>query len=189
VDQGNRIEDRKEEAQNRPAAASELLALVEHYKNIAQSTDDAYAHLNEADRSKLEVEAVAKEAWLQGELDKQKAQPAHADPSLRSSTIRQENSNLRAACHATATKPKPKPVVEEKKDEKAADAGDADLPDLDDGKSQAGDAAGKEGEKTDDAAAAAPEGDAAPADDLEGDTPAEGDAAAEGDEATGMEVE
>jgi heat shock protein 4 len=134
VDQGNRIEDRKEEAQNRPAAASELLALVEHYKNIAQSTDDAYAHLNEADRSKLEVEAVAKEAWLHGELDKQKAQPAHANPLLRSSKIRQENSNLRAACHATATKPKPMPAVEAKKDEKAADANDADMSGRDDGK-------------------------------------------------------
>lgn len=165
---GDKIEARSAEAAERPAAAAELLGLVERYKAIGSSTDEKYEHLSKEDREKLTSESSAKEGWLQAELDKQAALPSHTDPCITAAQIRAEMNGLKVSCEATATKPKPAPEPEAPAadaDGKASEAGDAKA-------SEAGDDAaaadGKASEAGDDAAAAdgkaSEAGDAAAAD-------------------------
>ena len=109
TDLGEPIEFRLKQSTERPAAKSELLALVEDYKRLANTSDEAYAHWTDEDREVLRKNAADAESWIYDELSKQEALDQTKPPVLTASSIRQKAATLRDTCRAVLLKPKPKP--------------------------------------------------------------------------------
>ena len=119
TDMGAPVELRFQEAAERPAAKAELLALVEEYKRLANTTEEAYAHWTDEDHEVLRKQASEAETWIYDELTKQEALEKTQPSVLTASMIRQRTSSVRDSCRSVLNKPKPAPapVVEEKKTE------------------------------------------------------------------------
>ncbi|KAJ0412700.1 hypothetical protein ATCC90586_002330 [Pythium insidiosum] len=130
------IEFRLTESTERAVATSELQSVLEEYKRMANSTEEAYAHWSQEDRETLRKAAADAEAWLFDELAKQANLKPTDTPVLTSAAIRSKAVAVRAVALPIVTKPKPAPKVEapaapEAKGEEKEDAKEADKMDLD----------------------------------------------------------
>ncbi|CAM9816493.1 unnamed protein product [Phaeothamnion confervicola] len=121
---GDPIERRQFEAAHRAAAASDLTANVETYKKLANSLEEAYAHIAEAERTLVRNEATAAESWLFDKLEKQGSLPQSVDPAVTVAEVRERTQQMINVCKPILSTPKPVPVVvpEPKPEDKPAAA-------------------------------------------------------------------
>merc|ERR1719181_2611150 len=70
------ITERKFESTARPAAVDELRKEVEDYKKWANTQEEKYAHISEADRAKVKAACKDAEGWVYDMLEKQGEPPA-----------------------------------------------------------------------------------------------------------------
>ncbi|CAK4068484.1 unnamed protein product [Aphanomyces euteiches] len=106
------IEARYLDNQERPAAQSELTAVIEEYKKLANSTDEAYSHWTDEDCNKIRDAATSAESWLFDQLNAQANTPLTSAPVVTAAQIRHKLDVLRALALPIITKPKPLPKVE-----------------------------------------------------------------------------
>ena len=110
---GKPVEIRKYEHSERPIAQSELQSILEDYKKLANSTDEAYAHWTDADREIIRTACTETETWFYEQLALQADLSLTVEPILKSAEIRKKGLSLRDSCKPVLSKPKPAPVVEE----------------------------------------------------------------------------
>jgi len=135
------ITERKFESTARPAAVDELRKEVEDYKKWANTQEEKYAHISEADRAKVKAACKDAEGWVYDMLEKQGDVLPTAPPAFRAADVAAKKKALIGACKPIKTQAPPPPPAPEKKEEppaeeKAAD-GDAKAPegkDADEGK-------------------------------------------------------
>jgi heat shock protein 4 len=113
----NPVEFRQAESTERGVATSELQSVLEEYKRMVNSADDAYSHWTPEEREKLKKTCTDAEAWLFDELAKQNELKPTQAPVLTSAAIRAKVVAVRAVALPIVTKPKPLPKVEVPKEE------------------------------------------------------------------------
>jgi len=101
---------REYEHLNREKAQKELSQRVEEYKALANTTDDAFAHITESERAKVKDECKATLDWLYEALDKQKDKELYEDPVLTTGDIYTKNQVLYNVCNPILSRPKPAPA-------------------------------------------------------------------------------
>ncbi|KAF0693931.1 Aste57867_15151 [Aphanomyces stellatus] len=106
------IEVRHLDHQERPVAQGELKAVIEEYKKLANSNDDAYSHWTDEDCNKLRQASTDAESWLFDQLAAQANAPLTAAPVVTADQIRHKLVETRALALPIITKPKPLPKVE-----------------------------------------------------------------------------
>ncbi|CAI5742945.1 unnamed protein product [Peronospora destructor] len=106
------VEFRQTESTERAVAQAELTTLLEEYKRMVNSGDDAYSHWTEDEKTKLRQTCVDAEAWLFDGLTKQAELDPTQAPVLTSTSIRSKIVTVRGVALPITTKPKPLPKVE-----------------------------------------------------------------------------
>ncbi|OWZ10113.1 Heat shock protein 70 [Phytophthora megakarya] len=106
------VEFRLTESTERGVAQAELTAVLEEYKRMVNSGDDAYSHWTEEEKTKLRQTCVDAETWLFDGLTKQADVNPTATPVVTSASIRSKIVAVRAVALPITTKPKPMPKVE-----------------------------------------------------------------------------
>ncbi|CAI5701624.1 hypothetical protein KXD40_002841 [Peronospora effusa] len=106
------VEFRLTESTERAVAQAELTTLLEEYKRMVNSGDDAYSHWTEDEKTKLRQTCVDAEAWLFDGLTKQAELDSTKAPVLTSVSIRSKIAAVRVVALPITTKPKPQPKVE-----------------------------------------------------------------------------
>jgi len=110
---GSPMVDRYTEAENRPKAISDFRTTLNQLRNAAQSWDEKYSHIEEAEKAKIVDKCTEKEKWLNEQEAKQEKLPLYEPPVLRAATIYGERESLVTFSTSILNKPKPKPKVEE----------------------------------------------------------------------------
>jgi heat shock protein 4 len=126
---GNVIESRYIEETNRPQAINALKTQIDLCKAFAANYDEAHAHIDEEERSRIRAEASEAESWLFDTQAKQGELPQNKDPVLTGEEISKRRTKLFNVANPIMIKPKPKPVPKEEpkkeeakpSEEKAAD--------------------------------------------------------------------
>lgn len=118
---GSPIESRSYEAKNRPNAMSMLQKTLEKYTSWlnTSSGDENYAHISEEERVKCQKMCDDTTSWMYDMLDKQGGHAANIDPIVTVAQIYAKNKEVADTVSPIMHKPKPKPKVEEKKQEPA----------------------------------------------------------------------
>lgn len=118
---GDPIESRSYEAKTRPNAMAMLQKTLEKYTSWLNTSagDENYAHITEEERSKCQKMCDDSTAWMYDSLDKQGGLPANVDPAVTVAQIYAKNKEVADTISPIMHKPKPKPKVEEKKQEPA----------------------------------------------------------------------
>ncbi|KAE9024038.1 Heat shock protein 14 [Phytophthora rubi] len=106
------VEFRLTESTERAVAQAELTAVLEEYKRMVNSGDDAYSHWTEEEKTKLRQTCVDAETWLFDGLTKQADVGPTDAPAITSAAIRSKIVAVRAVALPITTKPKPLPKVE-----------------------------------------------------------------------------
>jgi len=106
------VEFRLKESTERGVAQAELTAVLEEYKRMVNSGDDAYSHWTEEEKTKLRQACVDAETWLFDGLTKQADLNPTDAPVVTSASIRSKIVAVRAVALPITTKPKPLPKVE-----------------------------------------------------------------------------
>jgi heat shock protein 4 len=119
------IQFRLSESTERGVATSELQNVLEEYKRMTNSGDDAYAHWTQEEKEKLRKACIDAESWLFDELAKQNELKPTQSPVLTSGAIRAKVVAVRAVALPLVTKPKPLPKVETPKEEPKASEAEA----------------------------------------------------------------
>lgn len=121
---GNPIENRQHEARTRPNAMSMLQKSIEKYTSWTNTSqgDENYAHITDEERATCSDKLDKASAWMYDMLDKQGSLAANEDPAVTVDQIYAKNKELNDAISPIMHKPKPKPKVEEKKQEEPAAA-------------------------------------------------------------------
>ncbi|KAJ3322099.1 adenyl-nucleotide exchange factor sse1 [Boothiomyces sp. JEL0866] len=114
---GNPIAHRFQQHEERPYAEKELREYINSVLLDIQAEDDRYDHIGKDELKKISDEANKKLQWINEKISKQNETPKHKEPVVTVEKIKQEQNALRAFATAILSKPKPKPVVEEKKEE------------------------------------------------------------------------
>ncbi|KAJ3258004.1 adenyl-nucleotide exchange factor sse1 [Boothiomyces macroporosus] len=120
---GNPIAHRYMQNEERPYAEKELREYINSVLLDIQAEDDRYSHIGKDELQKINDEANKKLQWINEKISKQNETPKHKEPVVTVEKIKQEQNALRAFATAILSKPKPKPVVEEKKEEPKAKEG------------------------------------------------------------------
>ncbi|EQC39058.1 hypothetical protein SDRG_03266 [Saprolegnia diclina VS20] len=115
------IDARYVEHSERPVATNELKAVIDEYKRLANSTDEAYSHWSDEDCNTLRNAATTIETWLFDQLNAQAAASLTVAPVVTAAAIRAKIVELRASGLPIITKPKPLPKVEAPPAPSAAD--------------------------------------------------------------------
>ncbi|CEG36840.1 heat shock protein 70 [Plasmopara halstedii] len=116
------VEFRLTESTERGVAQAELTAVLEEYKRMVNSGDDAYSHWTEEEKSKLRQACADAETWLFDALSKQTDLGPTDAPAITSASIRSKVVAVRAVALPITTKPKPLPKVETPAAPEAAEA-------------------------------------------------------------------
>ncbi|ETI54457.1 hypothetical protein F441_02680 [Phytophthora nicotianae CJ01A1] len=106
------VEFRLTESTERGVAQAELTAVLEEYKRMVNSGDEAYSHWTEEEKTKLRQTCVDAETWLFDGLTKQADLNSTDAPIITSAAIRSKIVAVRAVALPITTKPKPLPKVE-----------------------------------------------------------------------------
>lgn len=110
-------ERRRVEASTRPAATQVLLEAIDSFKKFVASTDEKYAHIEQADRQKVQDAVDKATAWVNEQLAAQSKLATNQDPVLTVESLRNKDKELRNICNPIVNKPKPTPKKEEPKKE------------------------------------------------------------------------
>jgi len=119
---GSPIESRQYEARTRPTAMTMLQKTIEKYTSWLNTSagDENFAHITDEERSGCSDKLDKSSAWMYDMLDKQGGLAANVDPAVTSEQIHGKNKEINDAISPIMHKPKPKPKVEEKKQEEPA---------------------------------------------------------------------
>jgi len=113
---GDPIVRRKYEFENRYELLMSLRSAMEQLKLVANSVDPKYDHIEQEERKKVLEQISSAEKWVEDLMTKQEKIPNSQDPILTCAQISAKKSELEKFCNPILNKPKPK--VEEKKEEK-----------------------------------------------------------------------
>eukprot|EP00752_Nemacystus_decipiens_P011694 g10378.t1 len=113
TDLGNPVEARLYETNSRQGAASELQKVIDMYIKFANSSDEAYAHIEAEEKAKVRDCAKKAEKWLFQKLDQQANLPPSKDPIVTCAEIKKQELAVHATCRPTMNTPKPKPAPAE----------------------------------------------------------------------------
>lgn len=117
TDSGSSIDQRYRESVSRPVAAAELTDLVENYKKLANSTEEAQSHWTDEERETIRESCTKAESWLFDALAKQGDLKNSENPVLTTKSINEKSAEIRSECRPIVTKPKPvvkpEPVAED----------------------------------------------------------------------------
>jgi len=105
--------ERYNEAENRPKAISDFKTTINQLRNAAQSWDEKYSHIEEAEKAKIVDKCAEKEKWLDEQVAKQEKLAPYEPPVLRAASIYAERESLVTFSTSILNKPKPKPKTEE----------------------------------------------------------------------------
>jgi len=122
---GSPIQARFKAHEDRPAAVSALQTKIEDLKTFANSSDECFAHIDDAERATVRDAATKAGDWLMDMLDKQGKLEQHDDPALLPADVSAKLSDLERNTKAILAKPKPIPKKEEAKAEEPPPAPDA----------------------------------------------------------------
>ena len=122
---GSPIQARFKAHEDRPAAVSALQTKIEDLKTFANSSDECFAHVDDAERATVRDAATKAGDWLMDMLDKQGKLEQHDDPALLPADVSAKLGDLDRATKAILAKPKPIPKKEEAKAEEPPPAPDA----------------------------------------------------------------
>lgn len=82
---GDPIALRHREAELRPEALKALVDAIAHWQDEATTTNEKYAHIEQADKDKILAEVESARSWLVQVRSKQEALPKTANPAFLSS--------------------------------------------------------------------------------------------------------
>lgn len=119
-------EARYTQQQERPAAQRAFSAAVNDYLATINSTDDAYSHLTEEERSKVRTACDNASTWLDTQNKAQEKLPSASDPVLTAQMIHEELRKLQLVANPVVNKKKPPPPKKEEKKEEKEPAKDGD---------------------------------------------------------------
>ena len=122
---GSPIQARFKAHEDRPAAVSALQTKIEDLKTFANSSDECFAHVDDAERATVRDAATKAGDWLMDMLDKQGKLEQHDDPALLPADVSAKLGDLERNTKAILAKPKPIPKKEEAKAEEPPPAPDA----------------------------------------------------------------
>ena len=122
---GSPIQARFKAHEDRPAAVSALQTKIEDLKTFANSSDECFAHVDDAERATVRDAATKAGDWLMDMLDKQGKLEQHDDPALLPADVSAKLGDLERNTKAILAKPKPVPKKEEAKAEEPPPAPDA----------------------------------------------------------------
>lgn len=105
---GGPITERAREYDLLPQAESVLRGTIAEYMNFTTSTEERFAHIDAADRSKVAAECAKKQKWLDENMAKQAARPLYQSLVITSNQIIEEKNRLINVCFPIMNKPKPK---------------------------------------------------------------------------------
>lgn len=105
---GGPITDRAREYETIPQAEAILRQTIEEYMKFTTNTEERYAHINAADRTKIAAECAKKQKWIDETMAKQAARPLYQSLIVTSTQIIEEKNRLITACFPIMNKPKPK---------------------------------------------------------------------------------
>lgn len=105
---GGPITDRAREYETIPQAEAVLRQTIGEYMKFTTNTEERYAHIEAADRSKIAAECAKKQKWIDETMAKQAARPLYQSLIVTSSQIIEEKNRLITACFPIMNKPKPK---------------------------------------------------------------------------------
>lgn len=116
---GDPIENRAYEARNRSGAMTMLQKTLEKYTSWINTSvgDENYSHITDEERNTCSSKCDAVSAWMYEMLDKQGGLAANVDPAVTVEQIYAKNKEVNDVVSPIMHKPKPKPKVEEKKDD------------------------------------------------------------------------
>lgn len=103
------IELRYTECEQRPAQIEALKNTLEKFQSFATSSDEKYAHIDQAERDKVLNECKTVSEWLQKMTERQEALAKHQDPVLLSSELKNKNDQLVRICNPIMNKKPPPP--------------------------------------------------------------------------------
>ncbi|WWC86432.1 uncharacterized protein L201_001309 [Kwoniella dendrophila CBS 6074] len=109
---GDPIVLRWKESEERPKAAASCREILNTYLNAAQSGDEKYSHIDQADLQKVIDASANTLSWLENQLVRQSEKPKNVNPVVTSSEITKRKEEVTFTCAAILNKPKPKPKVE-----------------------------------------------------------------------------
>nr|XP_057919505.1 heat shock 70 kDa protein 4b [Doryrhamphus excisus] len=119
---GQPIQDRFNEAEERPKSFEELGKQIQQYMKFVEACkmkEEQYDHLDEADVAKVDKLATEAMMWMNSAMNQQSKQSLMMDPSVKVQEIQAKTRELFSACNPIVTKPKPK--VELPKEETSAE--------------------------------------------------------------------
>uniref|UniRef100_A0A3B3R5J9 Uncharacterized protein n=1 Tax=Paramormyrops kingsleyae TaxID=1676925 RepID=A0A3B3R5J9_9TELE len=117
---GTPVQERYEEAEQRPKLFEELTSKTQSYVKIIEdyrNGDDNYTHIDTQDMEKVSKCVKETQEWLANMKNTQDKLSYDQDPVVRSSEIHAKLQELESACEPVVTKPKPRvesPVDESK---------------------------------------------------------------------------
>nr|QBS00804.1 HSP70 [Agave sisalana] len=108
--QGDPIEERYKEWQEREPAGNQLVYCINSYREAALSKDPKFDHIDIAEKQKVISDCGEAEAWLREKKQQQDALPKYATPVLLSGDIKRKAEALDRFCRPIMTKPRPPPA-------------------------------------------------------------------------------
>lgn len=112
---------RQKEAQGRQGAIAVLKRTIEKYQNWVNTSasDEQYAHITDEEWTKCREVCDSTSNWMYDAMDKQGSLSLSDNPAVTVAEINGKSNEITKAVSPIMHKPKPKPKVEEKKEEKA----------------------------------------------------------------------
>lgn len=106
---GDPIVLRWKENDERPRAAAALRESVNLYLGQAQSGDEKYSHIDEADKTKVIEKCATTQQWLDDLLARQAEKPKNVNPVITSAEMYKRRDEVVYTCAGIMGRPKPRP--------------------------------------------------------------------------------
>ncbi|OIW15856.1 hypothetical protein TanjilG_04391 [Lupinus angustifolius] len=108
--QGDPIEERYKEYEERGAVIDELIYCINGYRETVISNNPKFDHIDISEKEKVLNECLEAENWVREKKQQQDSLPKYATPVLLSADIRKKAEAVDRFCKPIVTKPKPKPA-------------------------------------------------------------------------------
>merc|ERR1719316_5446 len=110
----------------------EVEKTIAHYRALAESTEEKYAHIAAEKKQQILDECKGVEGWLAAKKAEQDGLAKHLDPVLTVAMMQQKQQDISQMAEKIMAEPKPAPPVEapaEKKEDTPADTAEPEVPD------------------------------------------------------------
>lgn len=105
---GDPVYNRWKESEERPKAAAALREVVNNWLSIAQSGDEKYSHITDADKEKVIEKCATNQKWLEDNLVRQSERSKNVDPVIQSTEILSRRDDVQFTSAGIMNRPKPK---------------------------------------------------------------------------------